>query len=201
MTTSTPPGRYVATALPVRRFTVSEYNRMIADGYFSSDERFELLEGLIVEKLPRDPVHDAAVEIAQELLRVLVPAGWRVRVQSAIATADSQPEPDLVVVRGRPRDHAAHHPRPDELALVVQVSNTTLADDRTLKQRLYARAAVPTYWIINLVDRRVEVYEDPTGPDGAPAFRRRSDYGLGDAVPLNVGAVPAGRIAVVELIP
>jgi Uma2 family endonuclease len=174
---------------------------MIADGYFGSDERFELLEGLIVEKMSRDPIHDAVVELVEELLRLRMPPGWRVRGQSAIATADSQPEPDVVVVRGTPRDHLAHHPVPQELALVVEVSNSTVSEDRTLKQRIYARAGVPEYWIVNVVDRRVEVYQDPTGPDAAPVYRRRTDYGLSESIPLTVGGVGAGVVPVAEILP
>jgi Uma2 family endonuclease len=174
---------------------------MIADGYFATEERFELLEGLIVEKTSRDPIHDAVVELVEGLLRGRIPAGWRVRGQSAIVTGDSQPEPDVVVVRGTPRDHFAHHPLPQELALVVEVSNSSVSEDRTLKQRIYARAAVPEYWIVNVVDRRVEVYQDPTGPDAAPAYRRRSEYGLGEFVPLTVAGAAAGVVPVAEILP
>ena len=193
--------RYAPTSLPVRLFSVDEYHRLIADGYFASDERFELLEGLIVQKLPRDPVHDAALMIAEELLRARLPEGWRLRVQSAITTGDSEPEPDLAIVHGQPRDFVARHPGPDDLALVVEVSNTTLHDDRSIKQRIYARAGVRTYWIINLVDRRVEVYEDPSIAEPAPAYRRRTDFGPETEVPLAIGPTRVAAVAVVELLP
>src|SRR5436190_12259255 len=120
-----PPERYTPTALPVRRFTVDEYHRMIADGYFARDERIELLEGLIVQKMPRDPVHDAAVELALQLLQAHMPQGWRVGPQCAISTIDSEPEPDLAVVRGQPRDYLSHHPGPRDIAVLVEVSNTS----------------------------------------------------------------------------
>ena len=201
MTTLSQPGRPVPSVLPVRRFTVAEYNRMITDGYFAADERVELLEGLIVEKMPRDPIHDAVVELVEDLLRARLPPGWRARGQSAIVTADSQPEPDVAVVRGTPRDHLTHYPVPQELALVVEVSNSTLSDDRTLKYRVYAGARIPTYWVVNLIDRRVEAFEDPTGPDASPAYRRRTDYGLGESIPLSVGGVASGAVPVVDLLP
>jgi Uma2 family endonuclease len=201
MSAVAPPVRYAPTALPLRRFTVAEYHRMIRDGYFASDERFELLEGLIVQKMPRDPIHDAALMIAEELLRAHLPQGWRLRIQSAITTQDSEPEPDLVVVRGQPRDYAARHPGPGDIALFVEVANTTLHDDRTLKHRVYARAGIAVYWIINLVDRRVEVYEDPTGADAAPAYRRRTDYNLTSSVPFIVEGKSVASISVSQLLP
>lgn len=201
MTTFSLPGRYVPTDMPVRRFSVDEYHRLIEDGYFSSDERFELLEGFIVQKMPRDPVHDVAVEIAHELLRARLPEGWRIRVQSAITTNDSEPEPDLAVVRGQPRDHMTAHPGPSDVALVVEVSNTTLRNDQTNKARVYARAGVRVYWIINLVDRRAEVYEEPTGPDAAPAYRRRADYRLEATIPLVIGGIAVAPILISELLP
>lgn len=200
-TTTQIPVPYGAVTAPLRRFTVEEYQQLIRQGFFRADDRFELLEGLIVEKMPRDPIHDAALEMADDLIRALLPPGWRVRVQSAIVTGDSQPEPDLVVVRGHPSSRVAQHPGPNDLALVVGISNTTLAEDRGWKSRLYARAGVQTYWIINLPDSRVEVYTDPSGPDPAPAFRRRNEFGIGRSVPLLIEGTERGPLAVQNLIP
>jgi Uma2 family endonuclease len=174
---------------------------MIRDGYFAADERFELVEGLIVEKMPRDPVHDAAFEIALALLQRHMPEKWRVRPQCAITLTDSEPEPDLAVVRGAATDYVSHHPGPNDLAIVVEISNTTLADDRVLKARIYARAGIKTYWIINLVDRRVELYTDPSGDDPAPAYRKRQDFAPGASVPLNIDGVERGPISVADLLP
>ncbi|HWE93903.1 MAG TPA: Uma2 family endonuclease [Tepidisphaeraceae bacterium] len=189
-----PPGAVL------RRFTVEEYHRLIGQGYFAADERYELLNGFIVRKMSRDPIHDAALEIASEVIRSRVPAGWRIRIQSAIATADSEPEPDMAIVRGTPQDHVTRHPGPGELAIVVEVANTSLNDDRTVKGALYARASIGVFWIINLIDRRVEVYTDPTGPDSTTAYRHREDYGIGLAVPLTVGTAVAS-VPISELLP
>ena len=200
-TTLPPPGRYVLTALPVRRFTVDEYHRLIEDGYFAHDERFELLEGLIVEKMSRDPIHDATVEIVLALLQTRMPAGWRVRPQCATTTSDSEPDPDLTVVRGEPRDYLARHPGPRDIAVLVEVSNTTLQSDRVVKGRVYARAGIGVYWIVNLIDRQVEVYTEPTGPAPQPAYGRRTDYRPGQEVPLIVGGTQIGPISVNDLLP
>jgi Uma2 family endonuclease len=187
--------------LPMRRFTVDEYHRMIDAGVFGGDERFELLEGWIVAKLTRKPPHDATIELLTDVLRDRLPAGWRVRVQSAITTADSEPEPDLAVVRGGPRDYLKRHPGPADLAMVVEVADSSLADDRSLEARLYARAGIPAYWIVNLVDLRVEVYTDPTGLVASPSYRSERAYGVGDAVPLIVEGREVARIDALEFLP
>src|SRR4051812_40189587 len=85
---------------PLRRFTVDEYHRMIRTGILTEDDPVELLEGWIVLKMPHNPPHDATVDQSREVLQAALPAGWRVRVQSAITLSDSEPEPDLVVVPG-----------------------------------------------------------------------------------------------------
>src|SRR5262245_15398572 len=126
--------------LRLRRFTVEEYHRMIAAGVFRSGDPFELLEGRIVVKMTRNPPHELAVSLTEEQLTAHIPAGWFCRIQSAVTTADSEPEPDLVMVRGKRRDYSGGHPRAADTALVVEVAESTLAEDRTLKARIYARA-------------------------------------------------------------
>ena len=114
--------------------------------------------------------------------------------QSVVTTAESEPEPDIAVVRGHELDYMSRHPGPAELALVVEVSASSLPRDRLEKVRIFARAAIPVYWIINLVNRRVEVYTDPTGPDSGPVYRTRHDYRAGDLVPFVVNGRELGPI-------
>src|SRR3954451_13073090 len=97
-------------ARPVRKFTVDEYHRLIADGFFTRDDHYELLDGYIVQKMPRDPIHDACLTQVRLILEKRLPQGWHVRDQSAVTTADSEPEPDIAVVRGVAFDYAARHP-------------------------------------------------------------------------------------------
>jgi Uma2 family endonuclease len=201
-TTAPPPPSPQIPPVPVRRFTVAEYHRMILAGVLGPDDRVELLEGWIIPKMPRNPPHDAVLSlILNRVLALRLPAGWFARGRSAITTADSEPEPDLAVVRGNERDYLARHPGPADMALVVEVADATLGRDRTLKARLYAAAAIPTYWIVNLVDRQVEVYVDPTGPGPAPAYRQRRDYPATDRVPLAIDGRDLGPIAVVDMLP
>jgi Uma2 family endonuclease len=195
------------TALPaelppwrVHRFTVKQFQRMIESGVFGAEDRVELLEGWVINKVTQNPPHAVALELAQALLRALLPAGWHVREQKPITTPDSQPEPDLVVVQGLPRRYAKRHPTPRDVAVVVEVADETLLKDRTSKARLYARARLPVYWIINLVDAKVEVYTRPKRGK-IPAYRERRDYGQDESVPFSVAGQELGLIAVRDLLP
>ena len=193
--------RYAIPPRAVRRFTVDEYHQLIEQGYFSSDERFELLEGWIVAKMSRNPIHDAAVDLVEQILRRVLGDGWYVRGQKAFTTADSEPEPDVAVVRGSPRDYAARHPGPADAALIVEVANSTLADDREIKGRLYARAGVQEYWIVNLVDRVVEVYRLPATVSGVPTFTQRAVFSIDQTLTFSVSEAVVGPIRVADLMP
>lgn len=196
---STAVARYEVPTVAIRRFSVDEYHRLIQSGVFGVDERFELLDGWIVAKMSRDPIHDAAVQIVDELLRRHLPAGWSVRVQSAITTADSEPEPDIAIVRGAARDYLQKHPGPRDTAIVIEVANATLEQDRLLKGRIYAKARMPEYWLVNLVDRQIEVYSDPSsGPAG---YERRSIFTAGQFIPFRVEAALIAELPIDELLP
>jgi Uma2 family endonuclease len=144
------------------RVSVAQYEAMIRQGEISEDDRVELLDGWIVTKMGKNPLHDGTVDLIDFLLGELLPAGWFVRVQNAIVTADSTPEPDLVIVRGQPGDFRRRHPTGSDIALVVEVADTTLARDRA-KAHIYARAGIHQYWIVNLVSQQVIVHSHPTG--------------------------------------
>src|SRR5262245_61942411 len=191
----------VMPPFPVCTLTVDAYHRMIQAGILTEDDPVELLEGWIVPKMARNPPHDGAIDLTDEALRARLPAGWRIRTQEAITTTDSEPEPDLAVVRGTARSYANHHPGPSDVGLVVEVADSSLARDRDDKARLYARAGIPCYWIVNILDMQVEVYTDPTGPDPNPAFRQRRDYRPNDAVPFVLDGVDYGPISVRDLLP
>jgi Uma2 family endonuclease len=187
--------------LPVRRFTVDEYHRMIQSGIIPAEERCELLDGWIVLKMTRSPLHDLALGLAEDEIDRRLPQGWFRRGQSAVTTTESEPEPDLVVVRGRRRDYDTHHPGPAAIGMIVEIADSSHSQDRTVKGPLYARAGIPVYWIINLLDRILEVHTDPTGPDPAPAYRQRRDYPVGDLVPLVLDGPEIDRIPVADLLP
>src|SRR3954452_12979769 len=123
MSLAQPQPRYAVPPRPVRRFTVEEYHRLIEEGFFAVDERFELLEGLIAEKVSRNPPHDSSLNRSRKRIERVLPTGWTLRVQSAITTAESEPEPDVAVARGSDEDFRRKHPHASELGLVLEVAN------------------------------------------------------------------------------
>jgi len=181
-----------------RRWTKAEYYRMAEMGWFHG-QRVELIEGEIVVMSPQSPSHFAGVDRAAAVLRTALGTGFWVRMQGPIDLGVyTEPEPDVSVVRGTAADHSNH---PKSTLLIVEVSESPLAFDRREKLGLYARAGVPEYWILNLVDDQLEVHRDPS-PDGAHpnGFRYAKVVVLrpGDSVtPL---AVPQASIPVASLI-
>ena len=159
-----------ATSLPrMRLWDRDEYERMIETGILGPGDRVELLEGEIVEMSPEKSRHATAVDLALECLRKAFGPGFTVRVQHPLSLGDrSEPQPDLAVVEGLPRDYADRHP--GEAALVVEAADTSLEHDRARKARVYAQAGIPEYWIINLVEQRLEVHRDPD----ADGYRSRT---------------------------
>jgi hypothetical protein len=185
----------------MRRWTVDEYHQLINAGVFAHDEKFELLEGWIVPKISRNPPHDVSLDLTQELLRSRLPSGWRLRIQSGITTSDSEPEPDIALVRGSAQDYSNRHPRPADIAAVIEIAESSLAEDRRDKARVYARARIATYWIINLIDSQLEVHTDPTGDAPVPAYRARAIFSPNDSVQLIIAGQPIAAISVRDLLP
>jgi Uma2 family endonuclease len=184
-----------------RKWTRAEYERLIGLGILHEDEPIELIGGALMVCEPQGSLHAAGIELAADALRAAFGSGWRVRVQLPIALDDeSEPEPDLAVLAGHPRD--GRHRHPSRPALVVEVAESSLAFDRADKGSLYARAGLADYWIVNLVDRRLEVCREPVRDPSAPFGWRYARVAVvesaGVASPL---AAPALRIAVADLLP
>ena len=155
------------------RLTVDQYHEMLRHGILSESDDVELLDGILVAKMTKGTAHNVAVMLVHAALSKYVPAGWFAVARGAATLPASEPEPDVMVIPGQPRDYLQHHPLPGEVALIVEVSESSLRHDRRFKKAIYAAAGLPLYWIVNLVDRRVEMYADPTGPHDQPDFRRR----------------------------
>ncbi len=184
-----------------RRWTRLEYERLIDRGVFREDEWLELLGGVLVVKEPQGDPHAAAVDLVVAALRQAFGTGWLVRAHAPVALGRrSRPEPDVSVVRGSPRDYRSA--APTDPALVVEVSQTSLALDRTRKASIYARANIQDYWILNLVELVVEVHRDPTSldpPSRGWVYRSVQTLQAGASVaPL---AAPVAPIAVADLLP
>lgn len=128
---------------PIARFSVEQYHRMIESGAFTENDRLELIEGWVVQQMAKGPGHEYAVGQGEDLLRARMPAGWHVRNQAPITLANSEPELDLAIVRGDRGAYRRRHPIPSEVALVVEVSDTTLDTDR-VKGKTYGSAGSPS---------------------------------------------------------
>jgi Uma2 family endonuclease len=184
---------------PIARFTVEQYHCMIESGAFTEDSRLELIEGWVVQQMAKGPAHEYAVGRGEDLLRELVPLGLHVRNQAPVTLTRSEPEPDLAIVRGDREEYRQHHPRADDIKLVIEVSDTTLETDR-LKGRMYGSAGIAAYWIVNLVDRCVEVHVSPdvTSDSG---YAARTVFGPTDAIPLVLDSDRYGEVPVAALLP
>jgi Uma2 family endonuclease len=179
--------------------TVDQYHRMIANGILPEGEPIELIEGCLVEKMSRGTPHDGAMDFLDQSFASLIPAGWFVRSQRAITLADSEPEPDYAVVRGPRVRNRGHHPLATELSLVIEVSDSSLGLDRTYKARIYARPGIPVYWVVNIAEKQIEVYTQPSGPCESPACAKQELFPVGSNVPVVLDGNAVGTIATADV--
>jgi Uma2 family endonuclease len=186
---------------PVLQLTVEQYHEMTGAGILVEGDPIELLEGWLVRKVTKYPPHMLSAGCTLDALAAVVGTPWHVRAEGPIVTRDSEPEPDVSVVRGQRRDYARRHPGPEDVALLVEVADTSLERDRGWKKRIYAAAEIPVYWIVNLADRQVEVFAGPSGPGDEPDYGTRQVFLPGDQVPVVLDGNEVGRIAVDDLLP
>src|SRR5713101_8748362 len=183
------------------RLTVEQYHALAREGILTDDDPVELLEGLLVCKMTKYRPHTLATGLLRDALREIVAPGCYVDAQEPVTTSDSEPEPDLLVVRGTRRDYTDRQPGPDEVVMVVEVADTTLRRDRGVKKRIYAAAGLPLYWIVNLKERQIEVYAGPTGPAQRPTYAQRRDYRPEETIPVVIDNAEVGRILVKDVLP
>jgi Uma2 family endonuclease len=184
-----------------RRWTRAEYERLIDIGVFRADEPLELLGGELIVSEPQNSAHYTAIGLVEDALRAALEPSWLVRSQGPIELDDeSEPEPDVAVTRGTRRSYSRQHPsRP---ALVVEVAESRLAFDREHKGSLYARARLEDYWIVNLVDRVLEVYRRPVPDPSSPfGWRYASKEVLSAESFVELLVAPGARILVSDLLP
>ncbi len=185
---------------PLYRMTVEQYEAMVDSGVFSKRDRVHLINGYLVAKMTQKPPHTIADDLCgAELTRILPSDRYHIRPGKPIRlpSRGSETEPDRCVVRGMIRDYEDRHPGPGDIALVVEVADSSLTEDRKLATEVYGPAGLSLYWIINLVHRQVEVYTDP-GPGG---YRSRVVYSEGQSVPVVIDGQPLGQIAVADILP
>lgn len=176
MSIQSPPDKQMSSfalpsAAPLHRFSVEEYHRMAEAGAFKADARVELLDGWLIDMTPIGISHCYVVQRTFEALSRILPPGWIIFMQRPIVLSASEPQPDLIVARGNNDDYKDRHPGPDDIGLIVEVADSSLAVDRREKRSIYAAAGIPHYWIVNLVDREVESCAGPIPQKGAEPVR------------------------------
>lgn len=206
MATVTIPPPQVRLPGELFRISLDLYHRMGELGLLQTSDRVVLLDGLLVKKMTKKPRHVTSSQQTVDHVSAMLPAGWYVRKEDPISLsggpegADSEPEPDVAVVRGSSRDYTTRHPRAAEIGLIVEVAERSLADDRASLRR-YAWARVPCVWIVNLIDDVIEVYSGPSGPTADPSYANRVVYGPGQSITLVVGSAICGDVAVNDILP
>lgn len=184
----------------VHQWTRHEYHRMVDMGLFE-DRRVELIEGQVIDMAAMRSPHAVSVDLVDVALKAIFGSDYYIRQQKPFVVNDiSEPEPDVAVIKGRIRDFANAHPA--EAVLLVEVADSSVTYDRTVKQSLYASAGIADYWIVNLADRQLEVYRQPVAePDAKYGFRYgvSTIYQPGQVVtPL---AIPEGEVAINDVLP
>jgi hypothetical protein len=195
-----PLQHYGRESPPFYRLDIAQYHLMLDAGVFAVREQCELLEGLLVVRPIKAPRECYVMAKLEDMFDVVLPNQWRVRIRCGFTLADSEPEPDLLIVRGGDRTFEKRHPDVQDLGFVVEVGLDTLRHERFMA-RIYARNNIPIYWIVNLVDNIIEVYTQPSGPTENPDYASRQDFARGDSVPVVLDGVTIASLPVSDLLP
>jgi len=182
---------------PPFRMSVDQYEKLVDSGIFTKRDKLQLINGILVAKVTKNPPHRVTDQLCRKTLERVIPAGWHLRSDSPVRLPpDGEPEPDQCVVRGAERDYSRRHPDPQDVGLLVEIADSSLAADRQLADT-YGASRIPVYWIVNLVDRQIEVFTDPNSDGYAPA----RVYQPGDDVPVVLDGTEVGRLAVSDILP
>jgi Uma2 family endonuclease len=182
---------------PLVSLTVDKYESMVNSGVLTKRDRVHLINGFLVGKVSKNPPHVLASRNVRDELARLIPSGWDLRLEAPVRLPPkSEPEPDISMARGSKADYATRHPGPADLAMVVEIAESSVAEDRKMT-RVYGPAGIPIYWIVNLKARQIEVF----------TLKQRGSYGRprvfkpGQTVPVVVDGIEVGRIAVNDILP
>lgn len=186
-----------ARSLEPFTFTVEQYHAMRDAAILGEDDRVELLDGILVPKMTKKPPHRLVTGLVRAALERLVPEGYYVDSQEPITTDDSEPEPDVLVVRGDRRDYYDRHPGPSDVPLVIEVADDSISRDKEIKLPMYARAEIAQYWIVDVQARVIEAHRDPRGE----AYTTSTSIGEAEELVLELDGKTIGRISVETLLP
>jgi Uma2 family endonuclease len=196
------PAPHLAPSAPLAtslyRLTVKQYDKMVQDGTLEQNNRVELIEGLLLSKMGRNRPHVVAAKQGFAALSAIVPPGWHVAKEDPITVSNwSKPEPDLAIIRGQARDYLHHDVTPADVALVVEIAESSLSADRLEMHRLYATSNIPAYWIVNLVEAQIEVYTD----SDQSTYQQMTVYKPGQEIPLVIDGIRIDQISATDLLP
>ncbi|MGL4419261.1 MAG: Uma2 family endonuclease [Gemmataceae bacterium] len=189
------------TELRFKRFTLAQYQSMVEKGILTKEDKVELLNGWITNKMTINPRHSYTVRLLTTFLFGQLPPLYQLQIQQPVQIQDreSQPEPDLCIFRGGLGDYVDSHIPVAAVALIIEVSGSSYPIDSKAKLSLYAAAGIPQYWIVNLAEERFEIYSDPES--ASARYRQRADFGRGTTVPVVLGGVSLGQLAVDTILP
>ena len=186
---------------PLLRTTVDNYHQMIDAGAIPADARCELLFGWITDTMPPNPPHSKVSYLLMRHLIPLLPApDYFFGTADAITLSTSEPMPDFYVATGPEQLYDENHPGPDEVLLVIEISDTTLRTDRVAKLAMYAADAIPQYWIIDVKSRRIEIHTQPRRGK-LPGYKKREVFSASDDLPIVIGGKKLGAVRVSKLLP
>lgn len=185
----------------VFRLSVKQYHAMIDAGVLTDDDPVELLEGILVFKMPKKPAHRLALRKLFKAIDPMLPKQFFIQLQEPITLTDGEPEPDAAVISGTDEEFANRHPGPADVPWVIEVSDSTLVRDRGAKLRSYASAGIPIYWIVDLNSRTVERYTDPDPNSGPAIYRTTQVFDAQSVIDVTVDTMKLGEITVSDILP
>jgi Uma2 family endonuclease len=183
------------------RISVEKYHQLAEHGILGPKDRVVLIRGLLVKQMTKGIPHVTATGLTRTALEKIIPGNnWFLNVQDPIALADSEPEPDISAIRGN-RRAMRRIPTANDVGMLVEISDSSLQYDQTTQLELFAEARIPVYWIVNLIDRQIEVYTEPSGPAAPPSNGKKQVFGLEDSVPVVLDGVEVGKVLVRDCLP
>ncbi len=184
------------------RIGCARFEKMVEAGLFEHDPSVFLWQGRLVRKMTAGHAHFITVSLLYQTLLGQVAPGWTVIQEQPVAIDEfSLPEPDLAIIRGSLRNSLKRRPNSLDLGLLIEVADSSLLIDRRNKLQVYAQVRLPHYWIVNILDRRIETYEGPVNQADGPGYSIRRDYLPGQSVPVILDDLQVGTIAVSGILP
>lgn len=184
----------------LKKFSVEQYLRLVDSGQLDENERIELIHGWLVQKMSLNASHKTSLRNLHEALIAFAMSDLVVDNQGPVILDDSVPEPDLTISIGPAKRYTSRLPVAEEVLTIIEIADSSLDYDQTTKLELYASAGIPIYWVVNLIDKRVEVYTKPKGGK-KPGYGKVTKYKPGDDMPVMIAGKKRGTIAVSAILP